>query len=189
MKRFPFNKYSLSLIFILVFFSMCSKAPINLNEKLSYFFKGKLKVYVKVEKKTENFRALVKLSSKKARILVLNPLNNVIFKIIVNGRESILINLKKRLYWSGEFYEIIKKLFNMKLGYKKFFNLIVFKKNIKERDFYTKIIKNKIILYDNNDLLLMSVKIIRLKKVYSTLITKVNLKSYKKTELNELFEK
>jgi len=189
MNRFIFKKHTLSIIIMLIFFSMCSKNPINLNKKFSYFYKGKLKVYVKTEKKTENFKALVKLSPNKARILVLNPLNIVVFKIIVNGKESILINLKKRSYWSGEFYEIIKRVFNMKLKYNNFFDLIVFKRNIIKSDFYTKIIKNKIDLYDNNDLLLMSVKIIRLKKVYSSLVTNVNLNFYNKTELNDLFKK
>ena len=84
----------------------------------------KVKFKVKNTLGRQNGKILMKYDARRAKILFLNPLNQVYFKLLVEGDRSVLINTKKKLFWQGNFKYLLMEMWKIDLGFSEFKRLI-----------------------------------------------------------------
>ncbi len=178
---------TLFLAFILlIFINSCLRKEIKLSNR-SFYYKGKLKISIKNNREKQNFKLIVRMNNNSGRIIVLNPLNIAVFKIIVKNKNALILNFKKKVFWKGNFSKMVIKLFNLDLSYADFFNLIVNRKQLNVKNYDIKINAGFISIVDKKFNYLIRIKIIKLFKNYSTLVLNVNLKDYKSVDFEEIF--
>jgi len=57
----------------------------------------------------------MKFDRDKTKILFLSPFNQIYFQLFVEKSAALLINVKKKKYWEGDFKNLIEEMWNIDL--------------------------------------------------------------------------
>jgi hypothetical protein len=182
---------------LILFLPVCRTVPVRTalveqkGKRFYYFYNIKAKV-IQSGKKV-SFRVSLKYNSSVDRIIFIGQLNQVLFKILIRGEETLLIIPRKRKYWRGSFSDFLYKFWNIDMTYSQLKNLllnrIIPKRKIEENYPKIKILKYKkrhtrIDISMKNIFLIFKVPIG--KKRTGIIKTEKDLSGYKRFELNQI---
>lgn len=68
----------------------------------------------------QNGKILMKYDERRAKVFFLSPLNQIYFKLLVEGNHSVLVNTKKKIYWTGDFTCLLTEMWQISLGFNEF---------------------------------------------------------------------
>jgi len=183
-------------LLVLLFIISCS------NYKYKVIPKGKesydyIKIKVNYKDRTNKYNGKILIIKKglDKKLFLLDPIGRIQFKLILNDEITTAIFVKKKRYWYGKFIYFIGKIWGMRVRFDKFYKLLSTGEipiEIKY-GYSVEIIKDKnnepkTIIIKKKDIIL-KIKILK-KAVKSGVIDfKMDLKKFKKANLNELFKK
>lgn len=62
-------------------------------------------------------RLVLDVDGRRARILFLNPLNRVVMDLYVENDRAILVNRGRKRYWRGDFAELIRRMWQLRMNF------------------------------------------------------------------------
>jgi hypothetical protein len=128
------NRATLSVIIIiaalLILTPGCARLTTDIvPDASSVYHSLRIKVTVKNNKTGErgSFRILLKYNDTRDKMLFLSPLNQVYGLLVVDGETALLINNKRKRYWTGPFYILLREIWGpgMDFEYDEFKRLMV----------------------------------------------------------------
>ena len=121
------RKFLSILIFALLTFQYCSSFKYDVTPDIGNFqySRVKMKVYYKNKKNKQSGKLLLKYDNNRTKMLLLSPLNQILFELIINREDILLINSKNNKYWQGNFNSFLKRVWNIDLGFRELRLLIL----------------------------------------------------------------
>ena len=121
------RKFLSILIFALLTFQYCSSFKYDVTPDIGDFqySRVKMKVYYKNKKNKQSGKLLLKYDNNRTKMLLLSPLNQILFELIINREDILLINSKNNKYWQGNFNSFLKRVWNIDLGFRELRLLIL----------------------------------------------------------------
>jgi hypothetical protein len=117
-----------SIVFILFFLPFCSQLKYDVIPHQSAVYHSlRIKVNAKntVSSQKQNFKILLKYDDSRDKMFFLSPLNQVYGLLLLEGEKAVLINIKKKKYWKGNFSFLLQEIWNLDFDYREFKQLMV----------------------------------------------------------------
>lgn len=136
----------------LFFSSSCSRLKYDVTPSPdAVYYALTLKVNVKVtvdnSRKRQNFKVVLKYDDSRDKMLFLSPLNQVYGQLFIENEAALLVNTKRKKYWTGDFNRLIREIWSLDFNYAEFKELILTGKTPQE-----KIKKNRLsVSFENDD--------------------------------------
>ncbi len=105
----------------------------------------RLKVQYRDQAQKYSGKITLNRQSEIKKIYFLDPLNQVIFKLLMSGEKTHAVNPRKRRFWQGHFHVFIQRYWNLRLQFEDFYQLIIagtIPAHLKQR-YHVKIERNK----------------------------------------------
>ena len=160
----------------------------------SKYNRVKMKVYYKNKKNKQSGKLLLKYDNNRTKMLLLSPLNQILFELIINREDILLINSKNNKYWQGNFNSFLKRVWNIDLEFKELRLLIlegIEPKNIVDDHLKFKIEKDKDsgkpkIIRINGDNIFIKLKVINKKVRNGKLVFNKDLSKLHESDIDDV---
>jgi hypothetical protein len=112
---------------LLLIFNHCSTPikPIAQPTEGHSFFSLSGNIFFRNDQFKFSGKILLSFDQKRDKILLLSPMNQVYFKLMVKNEGAVLVNLKKRRYWTGSFHVLFSRMGQVDLTYRELHTLIL----------------------------------------------------------------
>ena len=183
------------IIFCLFILTSCTNLKYDvIPDSKSIYNSVKAKILFKSNDFKFSGKILLKYNKFRDKILFLSPLNQIYFKLFVSEENTLLINSKKKKFWSGNFNILFERMGNINFGYDELKQLIlegiVPENKVKENALKLTFEKNKKsgkpkrIKITGRDILI-KLKILSTKERKGKINFLADLKNFKRTDLND----
>ena len=112
--------------FIAIFLLTCGRSQIQLDPQAPGTLTSMtIKVSFSNSEQSGSGRINLNFDSDKARILFLTPLNQLSQQLFLEDEKVILLNSRKKIFWTGRFGTFLFEMWGIDIGYAEFRDLIV----------------------------------------------------------------
>ena len=108
----------------------CSRLKYDVTPSAhAVYYAVTLKVNVKVIEdnaaKRQSFKIVLKYDDSRDKMLFLSPLNQVYGQLLIEDESALLINTRRKRYWTGSFNRLIREIWSLDFNYAQFKELIL----------------------------------------------------------------
>ena len=120
------KKVSSITIILIVMFVSCTNLKYDIIPDAKGIYSSvKAKILFKGSDFKFSGKILFKYNRARDKILFLSPINQVYFELFIRKEKTLLINTKRKIYWSGGFHTLFEKMGNINFEYEELKQLIL----------------------------------------------------------------